>query len=185
MRYKWAEFHGRRLDNNVFVETGTFEGESLANALDMRYRTLLSCDINRTNIQFGHLYTAAARQGKQLIIKRAESPDFLAYETAILRNYEVTFWLDAHYQGGPKTECSLVYGECPLLNELKAIFASPWRSLPIILIDDAHMFHEWPMEKHGVFSAEQWPTYEQIVERFPTNAYAFSEEEDVIWCLPK
>ena len=93
--------------SDVFIETGSFEGDSIARALDIGYGIIHSIEINedrfrycldkfqydeRTHLHFG---------------------DSLTQLPLILENLDqkATFWLDAHMSG--------ISRNCPTLEELK------------------------------------------------------------------
>lgn len=97
---------------------------------------------------------------------RGSSPDVLA--TILDPAKSTLIWCDAHWQGlaDRPDEMDPKYGQCPLLAELRAILAVPWRVSPIILMDDCHQFSSdaW-WEKYGApFDRKQWPSWQQIYD---------------------
>lgn len=184
-RFDRDTFHGVDLvRNGVFVETGFYLGESFAYALTLPFQSFHSCDVCL-------LYTlsegAQAWRADGCHIRNQDSPTFLReLLNGPNRTRPITFWLDAHYQGGCRSEMSPGV-ECPLLDELRVIFdpALPWNVPPIVLIDDASMFNKrhWTNAHYGKFNLEQWPTREEIAALIPAH-YTITEEDDVLWCLP-
>lgn len=89
-------------------------------------------------------------------------------------------WLDAHWMGN--LEQSLVSGmECPILEEIAALNASP---VPhCILIDDARLFLRGP---ERTAHARQWPDYEQLKALLHAGPYPrfVTVHEDVIIAVP-
>ena len=193
-------YRGKSLVRDVFVETGTYQGETLQHAVDAGFKKLFS-------IEYVWEYALAAKEKfkgcKNVEIFRESSPDFLFLIVDHIKGTNLDrpvmsslFWLDAHFQGGLTTEMSPVHGQCPLLAELAEIFRWPWKSKPpIVLIDDAHMFLKTVPTN---FDSDQWPTFEEIKGRFPSG-YTFSARIDknkiligdgggmdnVIYCLPE
>ena len=134
MRLQTYSFHNINLVRDVFIETGTYEGETTACAMKAGYKKVHTIEVNR------RLAAAAKAKfaGTIVTVHCGSSPDILPFvcdPTAA-----TTFWLDAHYQGGPKDEMDIRYGECPVIQELDVILSVPWEKKPYILIDDAHIF---------------------------------------------
>lgn len=174
-------YGGRSLVGEVFIETGTYLGETLENAVHAGFKTLHSIEFNE------RLHAIAAnrfRDHQNVTVHRGSSPEILPH--CIDRSRSTTFWLDAHYQGGPVDEQDTKYGQCPLLAELEVVFAEPWLVQPVVLIDDAKMF-AGPVPLS--FDKEQWPTLAQIRAKVPERYslsldYKMTEQwDDIILCL--
>jgi hypothetical protein len=129
-----------------------------------------------------------------VVVHFGSSPDILP--KILVRNLPTTFWLDAHYQGGDVKEQSGMHGQCPLLAELAAIFAKPWKVAPFILIDDAHMFLKTVPTN---FEPLEWPTYDEIKDRLPAGysvsgriaknrlevgPFPVEGEDNILYCMP-
>src|SRR5262245_31694637 len=121
----------------VFIETGTQRGDSLAAALAAGYPECLS-------VEYTDLFYRFAKErfanDSRVRLFHGSSPDVLPAMIDPIKT--TTFWLDAHYSGSDRAWQDPKYGECPLLQELEVILAAPWRQPPIICIDDAYIFHE-------------------------------------------
>ena len=133
VRLKEFTYNGQSIVGDPFIETGTFQGETLENARIAGFKVLHSIEVFEPN------FTAALQKfvdWPQVQLHLGSSPDVLP--TIINPELTTTFWLDAHFQGGDVRECDPVYGECPLLAELEAIFAIQWAIMPLILIDCTH-----------------------------------------------
>jgi hypothetical protein len=115
--------------NHYFVETGTFNGESLLKALHVGFQEAYSIESDKdlyenvrqrlARIPNVHIYYGDSSQELWNIIKALDKP--------------ITFWLDAHtfpprYDGEKN---------CPLLEELEQIKQHPIKT-HTILIDDMH-----------------------------------------------
>ena len=180
-RLKDFSFNGQSLLRPVFIETGTFHGESLRNALHAGFPTLHSIEICKENYDFVKTlferFHCLEGQEDKITLHLGSSPNILPL--IINPNVPTTFWLDAHFQDRLQEEQDTTYGECPLLLELNAIFSFNWNHNPIVLIDDAHMFDDRIDDK---FNRSHWPTLKQIKENLPTN-YKCVEQNDVLFCL--
>src|SRR5262249_34974387 len=116
----------------VFIETGTNKGDSLAAAVAAGYPACLSVEF----VEGLHLFASERFPGQPRVrLFHGSSPDTLPKMIDPTRT--TTFWLDAHYSGSDRSWQDPRYGECPLLEELKVIMAAPWQSWPILCIDDA------------------------------------------------
>lgn len=126
---------------DVFIETGSQEGWTLALAQQFGFKRIVGIELNQAPYnfsikKFGHL--------KNVEIILGESPDILAELCPTLIE-PATFWLDAHASGAPESGLfGGKYGACPLIQELRSINLSPCKS-HTLLIDDVRLFgtHEW------------------------------------------
>jgi len=130
---------------DCFVETGTFKGDSLAEARQI-FSTCYSIEIAET-------YYVKARErfkdteGVHLLLgSSADKLKEIDFSTAS----GALFWLDAHYSGGPTGGKD----NCPLLREVEYIASLPLDRF--IFIDDARY----------VLSPYQGERYCQIEELF-------------------
>jgi hypothetical protein len=134
-----------------FVETGTYLGNTAAWAADIFDRV--------TTIELSAKYHAAALARFQ---SQQNVRAMRGYSAATLREIlpalgsPVLFWLDAHWSG---LDTAGHEKECPLLEELAAINASP--GAHSVLVDDARLFTMPPPLPHR---AEQWPGLRETVE---------------------
>jgi len=119
----------------VFIETGTYHGDTVAVAMDFGFQTIHSIEINY------QLFKQCQQRFKHndcIKIHCGDSPDVLQ---KILQKITArcTFWLDAHRSFSLHTPGSNVYGPNPLIQELDAIALSP-RKDHVIFIDDCRLF---------------------------------------------
>lgn len=154
----------------LFIETGTHKGDTLEKA-SVAFDLCISIEQNRVLAQ------AAMRRfiySRNVQVYLGNSPDILPQ--IMKRELPTTFWLDAHYCESGDT-ILVGAGQCPLLEELRAIIAVDWKTPPIILIDDAYMFDEsiphpgsvypfWTSNEsqHSCYNRSDWPTVKQIEE---------------------
>jgi lipopolysaccharide transport system ATP-binding protein len=134
----------------VFVETGTFEGDSalVAAALFPRVHTieLSEAFAERARARLRHLPGVEVHQGRSAEVLRALRSG--------LAGRAVVYWLDAHWSG--TDDADGVGAPCPLLEELEALGSLNAES--VVLIDDARLFlapspqldEQWP-DVHTVF----------------------------------
>lgn len=157
----------------VFIETGTFLGDTArwasehfkrvitVEVSEVMYQKATSRTHNTENIEF-HL--GSSRQKLREIVPKLDSP--------------AIFWLDAHW-------CSWKTGgkddECPLLEELEIINASPHEHF--ILIDDARLFLTPPPPPHN---PSHWPNIGQVedVLNIPNRKRFVDIYDDVIYAVP-
>ena len=133
--------------SNVFIETGTYRGDSIWLALEHKqFEAIYSCEI------FAPLYYEATQLFKdqpKVHLSSLDSPDFIVelFKDGHLDPTDrATIWLDAHASGplgGGKS------GGSPVVDELKAILEYSKRKDHTILIDDRRLFgsEEWSFVK--------------------------------------
>lgn len=144
----------RLLPLRTFVETGTYEGESLARARPL-FDALYSAEI----VERYHRAAVQRFAGDAAVeLHLGDSPSMLAGLRQRLDGESVLYWLDAHWcAGGDAGESAR--GQCPLLDELAAIETLNDRS--VVLIDDARYFLAPPPPPNH---PTQWPSFDQVVD---------------------
>ena len=120
--------------NDVFVETGTLNGEAVRLALDCEFKAVHSIDIDKIRIET----LRPAMRGAPVTLYAGSSADVLG--TILKRiNGRITFWLDAH---PPGNVLDLV--NTPVAAELEAIrnyvHTLPTTMLPTVMLDDMRLF---------------------------------------------
>lgn len=165
-------FEGVSLLRPVFIETGTYLGDSLESAWRAGFNLLHSIEINADN----HRRAVERFAGRPNVhLHLGSSPDILG--DIIDPSMPTTLWLDAHYQGRDRREQDARRGECPLLEELRVVFSFDWS--PIVLIDDARMFdHRRPPG----FESSDWPSLAAIRQAVPER-FTIKEHDGVLYCL--
>lgn len=180
-------FRGQSIVRDLFIETGTFTGDTLALAVAAGFKRLISIEYVE---QYYRRALGTFRDHANVKLFHGSSPEVL--RRVLDRRESATFWLDAHFQGGSQDEKDDQIGECPLIEELRVIFERPWKTPPIILIDDAGMFTRRVPTN---FIQAQWPTIADIANSIPYN-YSISTKDtalpegvdgdmmdDVIYCI--
>jgi hypothetical protein len=115
----------------IFVETGTLHGDMIE-AQKLFFNQLYSIELDKK------LFKDAVnrfRYDRKIQIINGDSGKVM-YELIKKINKRAIFWLDGHYSG---TYTALGDLECPIYEELKAIFTSKIKN-HIIIIDDARCF---------------------------------------------
>lgn len=159
-------------DVQHFIETGTYLGGTAVWAAQYFAQVLtieLSESIYRqTSTQYAHL--------KNIDFRFGDSRQVLT-ELAPTLSKPAIFWLDGHWSGGE------TYGaddQCPLLEEIQAINASP---VPhYILIDDARLFTSTPPKPQ---IAAMWADISQVMDELRrVHDYFIVIIEDAIIAVP-
>ena len=124
--------------NNIFIETGTYHGDSVQTALDSGFKTICSIELGESlyrqcikrfiKVNNVHLFNGDSSELLPIVIKDINEP--------------VTFWLDSHYSG-----VDTVQGKTntPLLQELE-IIRGHYIKNHTIMIDD---LRGWYKHTHG------------------------------------
>ncbi len=135
-----------------FVETGTYLGDMIE-ALRYDFDELYTCEL----VPF--IYEKAQERfkgSKNIHLVLGDSTHALPIIMEQL-NGSAIFWLDGHYSGGD-TGWSDVNGGCPIYDEIKTIFKSPFKHT--IVIDDARCFNG---------DAVGYPKLEEFIQTVKSN----------------
>jgi len=162
---KLIEAIKKNLKPTIFFETGTYQGDTIAQQLN-NFENIISVELA------DHLWEKASSRFKHeqhVKIIHGNSPQVLAERHDQLSQASVVYWLDAHWclalgTAGEKSQC-------PLLEELKAIVHLNGDS--IIIIDDARLFLAPPLVPHDV---SEWPQFNTIVKAL----YSISDEHELM-----
>jgi hypothetical protein len=115
---------------NIFIETGTYYGDTTW-AMRKFFKKLYSIELSE------ELFKKAEKRFEKfenIEILHGDSREVLSKVLPQIKE-PALFWLDGHYSGGVTAKGDK---ECPILEELDAIFSSNFEH--IILIDDARCF---------------------------------------------
>jgi len=134
--------------NNIFIETGSYIGDGINQAIEAGYNKIIS-------IELGHqLYEGCVKRFKDndiVSLFQGDSSDVL---NLILKdiNSPATFWLDGHWSGGITARGKLI---SPIMQELD-IIKNHTINTHTILIDDMRCWqHEWKDFSFGKDEIEQ------------------------------
>jgi len=122
--------------SKVFVETGTYYGETIRKAINSGYEEIHSIEINdfyyaKNKIDF--------ENNKNVFLHNGDS-SIILFDVIKNINNEITFWLDGHYMSQDKnqkenqTKSKKIY---PILEELDLISLHKIKN-HTIMIDDMH-----------------------------------------------
>lgn len=137
------------LQAEVFVETGTFRGDTAVWA-STRFARVVTIEASPACWEMAEPNLRGRANVVQL---RGHSKAELPRVIGELKSPAV-FWLDAHWSGGVTHG---VNDECPIVAELEAIRRCP---VPCaVLIDDARFFASPPPSPHQV---EAWPGFPEL-----------------------
>lgn len=128
--------------NNIFVETGSFVGDGIQQALDAGFKNIISIELSD---KYFEISRNRFINNPNVEIVKGDSfkvlPDILKNI-----NQPVTFWLDGHHSCG---DTALGDHWTPLMQELDVIKEHPIKTHSI-LIDDMRCWEE-PNPVHGFF----------------------------------
>ena len=130
-------------NNKVFIETGSYVGEGIKNAIFSGYKEIHSIELADKYYQFckdyfKHIDWVSLYHGDSV----EQLPNILNKLTT-----RATFWLDAHYSGG---DTAFVNAITPLMNELDIIKDHPIKN-HVIIIDDLREWRaDYPAIRFGI-----------------------------------
>ncbi len=138
----------------VFVETGTYKGDTLA-VMRPHFESLFSCDLSPA------LSNAARHRFEgddRIHLSCCGSPAFLVGLPFDKRDARCLYWLDAHWCSGENTAGEA--SQCPLLEEIDAI--GELNGSSVLWIDDARYFLAPPPKP---LVCEGWPMFTDLMVR--------------------
>lgn len=168
--------------NEVLVETGTFIGEGIMDALDNGFNKVISFEVVE-NLYLRCKQKFADNPKVQLV---HGSSGKLLYETIKDIDTDITFWLDGHYSNG-----NTGYDKdhiCPILQELDQI--GKHRKTHTILIDDCRLFRKSSNGGlDGLFDIDQHVVIAKLKEINPnyviTYENGFVPNDIIVAYIPK
>ncbi len=167
---KETEYFKESLKLDVFVEGGTYKGET-AKSMSGKFRKVYT--IEKSDAMFD-IAKENLKNIENITMLKGDTREHL--HSILENNDNLLFWLDAHWSGGE------TYGEedeCPLIEELEIIFE--YNKNYVILIDDARLFLAPPPYPHKF---ENWQTLTDIMKVIP-NDWELIEFEDVLYLFPE
>lgn len=133
--------------HRIFVETGSYRGDGIQNALDAGFEEVYSIELAP------HLYEHCCKRfedNPQVHLFLGDSSKTLGSILELI-NEPVTFWLDGHYSWGDTAKGE---SNTPILEELKIISEHSIKT-HTVLIDDVRQFGEMEFD---------YITHENIVD---------------------
>ncbi len=150
----FLEHLSHHLNLDVFVETGTFRGDTIRAAKPF-FNHIYSIELSK------HYYDEAHKhfgEDANISLIHADSASGLNMIVSKIQHHPVVFWLDAHWCVADATAGE--QSQCPLLAELDAI--KQLNSDSMIIIDDARLFLSTPPKPH---ETSNWPSFDKLVRR--------------------
>lgn len=149
---KLVEALSRCLSLDVFVETGTFCGETI-HIVRGYFKHIYSVELSP------HYFAKAQEKFSNCTDVTLINDDAARAIQALqskLHERSVLYWLDAHWcvADGTAGETS----QCPLLQELAVI--EHFNAQSMIIIDDARLFLSTPQKPHEI---SNWPTLHEVI----------------------
>ena len=134
----------RRYRPEIFVETGTYRGDTLAKVAPLVGRAV-SIELDPTLAQ---LARRRFRRMSHVEVREGDSAAVLPQVVAGLTS-RALFWLDGHFSGGPTADS----GTSPILAEIDTILSTAGDH--VVLVDDIRLFD----------GTDGYPTIDQLRER--------------------
>jgi hypothetical protein len=128
--------------NDVFIETGSFMGDGIQQAIDAGFKKIISIELSE---KYYNISKDRFSDNPNVTIVKGDSYKVLP-EIVKGINERITFWLDGHHSCG---DTALGDFWAPLMQELEAIKGHS-RKDHTILIDDMRCWQE-PNPVHGFF----------------------------------
>jgi len=129
------KFFKQHLPLEIYVETGTFEGDNLRIA-EKYFKACFSVEIDEK------LYAAASREfsdKENVFVEQGDSKELLASVKDHVQQACTVFWLDAHnICNAINPDVDPMEAQSPILGELTAIERLNDNS--VLMIDDAHLY---------------------------------------------
>ena len=154
----------QKYSNPIFIETGTWHGDGVQQALDAGFTNVASFELS---MELHQMCLKRFEDKPNVILFQGDSadelPKFIKHITT-----PITFWLDGHFSGG---DTAMGKQNTPLLQELDAIKEHPIKT-HTILIDD---LRGWYKDTQGFDTLD---LMKKILEINPS--YVFTLEDGYV-----
>jgi glycosyltransferase involved in cell wall biosynthesis len=159
----------------MFVETGTFEGDAIRLARPY-FDVIHSIELSP---EYYAIAEAKFGQDPGVHLYLGDSARMLGELRPVFTGKSALFWLDAHWCVAQDT--SGEKSQCPLLGEIGSI--GQLNEDSAILIDDARLFTSPPPQPHEI---SQWPRLDQVIDalRSTSRVHELKIFNDVIVFAP-
>jgi hypothetical protein len=143
----------KKYKSNLFIETGSFQGDGIQQALDAGYEKVISIELSEKYFEISRNRFIS---DPRVTIVKGDSYKVLP---SILNEIKekCTFWLDGHHSCG---DTALGDYWAPLIQELDAI-KNHWIKNHTIMIDDMRCWQE-PNPVHGFFIEDIYKKINEI-----------------------
>ncbi|MBM3711936.1 MAG: glycosyltransferase [Actinobacteria bacterium] len=173
---KLVKFLNGLLYFDAFVETGTYQGDSVNLVKDI-FKKIYSVELSE---EFYKQSKKRFEKFNHIDIQFNTSKKFLKNLNPFIKKKSVLFWLDAHWCAVDKSAGE--ESQCSLIDELIAIKVLNKKS--VIIIDDARLFLSPPPFPHDI---THWPNFEDIIKTVKSlsSIHSLMVFNDVIIFFPK
>lgn len=135
-----------RYPNDMFVETGTYEGEGCLAAVQCGFKHILSFEISVKKFQAAHTRLVGYPQVDLVL---GDTYDLFPLLMPKIAERQCTFWLDAHNpEDGVVHQHPGQWSRVPVMFELAAIAKHP-KNTHTIMIDDLNHFRDGVFDHIG------------------------------------
>jgi hypothetical protein len=132
VKHRILREYARRFPADVFVETGTFKGDTIT-ALKDDFQEIHSIEINP---EFVSTARKLFKSHDHITIHEGDSGVVLKDVLELIKGKSAMFWLDGHYYSAVPL---LAEDECPIVAEIAAIRKSEVDPV-VVLVDDVREF---------------------------------------------
>ena len=162
--------------NDIFIETGSFMGDGIQQALDAGFKKVISIELS--DKYYEHCINKFNSDSRVTIV-RGDSYKVLP---DIIRDIDckITFWLDGHHSCG---DTALGDYWAPLMQELEVI-KNHKRNDHTIIIDDMRCW-ELPNPVHGFYKEDIFKILNKINENYIFEYIDGCQEKDIMVSLIK
>lgn len=160
----------------LFLETGTFQGETLA-LVRPKFRQCISIELSEKHYAAARTRFAGNAAVDLLLGDSARLMEGLRGRFA---GTPTLFWLDAHWCAAE--DAAGERSQCPLLAELAAIGQLAAHS--VVAIDDARFFLSPPPQPHEI---SDWPDFDDVLRALQrlSNQHALACFNDILLFVPR
>jgi len=148
---KLVELLVKKLPFDIFVETGTFSGDTIE-LVKPYFKRIISIEFYE---KYYELTVSRFKNDSSVTILKGDSGVVLADLMKQMSGKSILFWLDAHWDSDENTKSKSA--QCPVLRELRSINNLNEKS--VILIDDARLFLSPPGKPYDY---RQWPDLNDV-----------------------
>lgn len=123
----------------VFVESGTLEGDGIQAALDAGFKEIISLDIDEEMVAKAHKRFA---NNNRVHIYYNDSVVWFQSSPPIIRSNRCLYWLDAHFPGATNNNELYLNPENTTVRELKQLIKIPRITESVIILDDLWLYED-------------------------------------------
>ena len=166
----------KKYPNPVFIETGSFMGDGIQQALDAGFPKVISIELSD---KYYSISKDRFSNDPRVSVYKGDSYKVLPDIISQIEE-RITFWLDGHHSCG---DTALGDYWTPLMQELEAIKNHRMKE-HTILIDDMRCW-KLPNETHGFYEPEIIEKLKEINPNYDLNFIDGCSPEDILVASPK